>query len=254
MEIAAAATKSTITISWSDTETDTDEMPTSTGIFDANSVATGETVAALICVMAALLCLRCAKNPLYHSSASLWRGDRRFWYVMTAGLFVAAILEFIGGYVVVWVVWRNLLRSLDAHPTVVAYMFYAAMIIAAILGTLVLRWAVVGSARRNWLALIGAIIIAMAFFWRVYLMERQVFAQGVAQEIWFGAELHIIGVIVGAVSIAAIAWHYIGERRRQLHWRDNLTTSSQLIRHVGKRQQTRRQSKPSYRPRLRLSR
>jgi len=211
-------------------------------------------VAALVCMLAALLCLRCARNPLYHSSASLWRGDRRFWYVMTVGLLVAAVLEFVGGYVVVWVVWRNLLRSLDAHPTVIAWMFYSAMIIAAVLGTLVLRWAVVGSARRNWLALIGALIIAVAFFWRVYLMERQVFAEGNAEEILFGAELHIIGVIVGAVSIAAIAYHYNGERRRQSRWRDNLTTSSQLIRHVGKRQQTRRQAQESYRPRLKLLR
>ncbi len=172
---------------------------------------------------------------------------------MTVGLVGAAVLEFIGGYVVLWAVWRNLIRAVDAHPDAVVVVFYASMLVACICGVIVLRWAVVGSARRNWLALIGALIIAVAFLWRIYLMERQVFAEGTAEQVWFGAELHLIGVIVGAICIAAVAYHYTCEQKRQSSWRDNLTTSSHLIRHVGKRQQTRERDKRSYRPRLRLS-
>lgn len=172
---------------------------------------------------------------------------------MTLGLIVAAILEFVGGYVVLWAVWRNLIRAVDAHPDAVVVVFYASMFVACVCGVVVLRWAVVGSARRNWLALIGALIVAVAFLWRIYLMERQVFAAGTAEQVWFGAELHLIGVIVGAICIAAIAYQYILEQRRQSRWRDNLTTSSRLIRHVGKRQQTRERDKGGYRPRLRLS-
>lgn len=230
----------------------TADMPTSTGIFDVNSIAAADAVAAVVCLLAAWLCARCARNPLYYSSVSRRHGDRRFWSVMTAGLVVSAILEFIGGYVVLWVVWRNLIRSLDAHPASVQVVFYAVLLIVCVLGIMVLRWAVVGSARRNWLALIGAVIMALAFLWRIYLMERQVFAEGKAEQIWFGAELHLMGVIVGAICIAAVAYNYHTERKRQSHWRDNLTTSSQLIRHVGKRQQNRNRD-DNYRPRLRLS-